>query len=131
MSIEDFYTVPKLAKELGITPRAIRFYETKGLLIPQRAGSTRVYTHKDRARLILILRGKRLGFSLAEIQEFLDLYTLDPSHKEQTQMLHDKVEFRINDLEEQRVELELVLRELNDIKDKCQEALKTQLTVTS
>ena len=131
MSIEDFYTVPKLAKELGITPRAIRFYETKGLLIPQRAGSTRVYTNKDRARLILILRGKRLGFSLAEIQEFLDLYTLDPSHKEQTQMLHDKVEFRINDLEEQRVELELVLRELNDIKDKCQEALKTQLTVTS
>lgn len=126
MSNEDFYTVPKLAKELGITPRAIRFYETKGLLIPQRAGSTRVYTHKDRARLILILRGKRLGFSLAEIQEFLDLYTMDPSHQEQTQLLLNKVEFRINDLEEQRIELELVLTELNDIKITCQEALNNQ-----
>jgi len=126
MSNEDFYTVPKLAKELGITPRAIRFYETKGLLIPQRAGSTRVYTHKDRARLILILRGKRLGFTLAEIQEFLDLYTIDPNHKEQTQMLLNKVEFRIDDLEEQRIELELVLTELNDIKTNCHEALNNQ-----
>jgi len=126
MSNEDFYTVPKLAKELGITPRAIRFYETKGLLIPQRAGSTRVYTHKDRARLILILRGKRLGFTLAEIQEFLDLYTIDPNHKEQTQMLLNKVEFRIDDLEEQRIELELVLTELNDIKANCHEALNNQ-----
>jgi len=126
MSNEDFYTVPKLAKELGITPRAIRFYETKGLLIPQRAGSTRVYTHKDRARLILILRGKRLGFTLAEIQEFLDLYTIDPHHKEQTQMLLNKVEFRIDDLEEQRIELELVLTELNDIKANCHEALNNQ-----
>ena len=126
MSNEDFYTVPKLAKALGLTPRAIRFYETKGLLIPQRAGSTRVYTNKERARLILILRGKRLGFSLAEIQEFLDLYTFDPSHKEQTQMLHNKVEFRINDLEEQRVELELVLKELGDIKNKCLDTLNNQ-----
>ena len=123
MTEQDFYTVPKLAKELGITPRAIRFYETKGLLVPQRAGSTRVYTNKDRARLILILRGKRLGFSLAEISEFLDLYSIDTNNKQQTQLLIDKVRNKIDDLEEQRTELDLVLTELIDIEEKCIEAL--------
>ncbi|MBV9755883.1 MAG: MerR family transcriptional regulator, partial [Alphaproteobacteria bacterium] len=70
---DQFYTVTQLSAELGVTPRAIRFYETKGLLAPRRAGTTRVYTHRDRARLILILRGKRLGFSLREIKEYLEL----------------------------------------------------------
>ncbi len=123
MTDQDFYTVPKLAKELGITPRAIRFYETKGLLIPQRAGSTRVYTRKDRARLILILRGKRLGFSLAVIGEFLDLYNIDTNSQQQTQMLSVKVRNKINDLEDQRAELDLVLTELLEIEEKCLDAL--------
>ncbi len=123
MTDQDFYTVPKLAKELGITPRAIRFYETKGLLIPQRAGSTRVYTRKDRARLILILRGKRLGFSLAVIGEFLDLYNVDINSQQQTQMLSVKVRNKINDLEDQRAELDLVLTELLEIEEKCLDAL--------
>jgi len=118
---EEFYTVPELARELGITPRAIRFYETKGLLAPQRAGSTRIYTRKDRARLILILRGKRLGFSLAEINEFLDL--TDINNAEQIQMLAQKVRIRIDDLEDQKTELEKVLCELNDIEKQCQDAL--------
>lgn len=120
---DEFYTVPELAKELGITPRAIRFYETKELLSPQRAGTTRVYTRKDRARLILILRGKRLGFSLAEIREFLDLYETDVDHVEQILMLR-KVRHRIDDLEEQRIELESVLVELKDIESQCDEALQ-------
>ncbi len=123
MSGEEFYTVPELAKELGITPRAIRFYETKELLSPQRAGTTRVYTRKDRARLILILRGKRLGFSLAEIREFLDLYETDINQVEQLQLLSSKVRHRIDDLEEQRIELESVLVELKDIEQQCEEAL--------
>jgi DNA-binding transcriptional MerR regulator len=121
---DEFYTVPELAKELGITPRAIRFYETKELLSPQRAGTTRVYTRKDRARLILILRGKRLGFSLAEIREFLDLYETDVDHVEQILLLRKKVRHRIDDLEEQRIELESVLVELKDIEGQCDEALK-------
>ncbi|EPJ49298.1 MAG: hypothetical protein OFPII_01800 [Osedax symbiont Rs1] len=125
MTDQDFYTVPKLAKELGITPRAIRFYETKGLLVPQRAGSTRVYTRKDRARLILILRGKRLGFSLAVIGEFLDLYNIDTNSQQQTQMLSVKVRNKINDLEEQRAELDLVLTELLEIEEKCLDALNS------
>ncbi|WP_417789684.1 MerR family transcriptional regulator [Terasakiella pusilla] len=120
---QEFYTVPELAKELGITPRAIRFYETKELLKPQRAGSTRVYTRKDRARLILILRGKRLGFSLAEIREFLDLYQTRTDQVEQIQMLAGKVRYRIDDLEEQRLELEKVLIELKDIEQECFDAL--------
>lgn len=121
---QEFYTVPELAKELGITPRAIRFYETKELLKPQRAGSTRVYTRKDRARLILILRGKRLGFSLAEIREFLDLYQTRTDQVEQIQMLAGKVRYRIDDLEEQRRELDKVLIELKDIEQECFDALE-------
>lgn len=129
--IEEFYTVPELARELGITPRAIRFYETKNLLAPQRAGSTRIYTRKDRARLILILRGKRLGFSLAEIHEFLDLYDIDVDHVEQIQMLATKVRTRIDDLEEQRTELEKVLGELKDIEKQCQDSLTVKGVVTA
>ena len=123
MTDQEFYTVPKLAKQLGITPRAIRFYETKGLLVPQRAGSTRVYTNRDKARLVLILRGKRLGFSLAEISEFLDLYNIDTNNKQQTVLLSDKVRNKITELEEQRSEIDLVLTELIDIEEKCIEAL--------
>ncbi|SCA54759.1 conserved hypothetical protein [Candidatus Terasakiella magnetica] len=120
---QEFYTVPELAKELGVTPRAIRFYETKELLAPQRAGNTRVYTKKDRARLILILRGKKLGFSLAEIREFLDLYETKVDQVDQIQMLSGKVRHRINDLEEQKVELESVLVELKEIEKQCQDTL--------
>lgn len=119
-----FYSVPELAQELGITPRTIRFYETKDLLAPQRAGNTRVYTRKDRARLILILRGKRLGFSLAEIREFLDLYETNVDQHEQLQLLSSKVRHRIDDLEAQRIELESVLVELKDIERQCGDALK-------
>ena len=75
------FTITELSDELGVTPRAIRFYEAKGLLAPQRAGSNRVYTYRDRARLLIILRGKRLGFSLALVQKYLDLYDADPTHK--------------------------------------------------
>lgn len=121
---EEFFTVPELAKELGITPRAIRFYESKGLLSPQRAGNTRVYTKKDRARLTLILRGKRLGFSLADINEFLDLYMVDATQVEQLKVLVKKVRTRITDLEEQQVELEKVLGELREIEKVSIDTLK-------
>ena len=70
---DNIYSVTELANLLGITPRAIRFYESKGLVSPRRAGTTRVYNYRDRGRLQIILRGKRLGFSLAEIREYLHL----------------------------------------------------------
>jgi DNA-binding transcriptional MerR regulator len=121
---ERFYTVPELADDLGITPRTIRFYEQKGLLNPQRAGTTRVYTRQDRAKLLLILRGKQLGFSLREIADYLDLYGADPTQAEQIKMLLERVRERITDLEEQRQALDVTLDELRDIEQQSVDALK-------
>lgn len=121
---ERFYTVPELADDLGITPRTIRFYEQKGLLNPQRAGTTRVYTRQDRARLLIILRGKRLGFSLREIADYLDLYGADPTQAEQIKMLLSQVRERMADLEEQRQALDVTLDELREIEQQSIDALK-------
>ena len=121
---DRFYTVPELADDLGITPRTIRFYEQKGLLNPQRAGTTRVYTRQDRAKLLLILRGKRLGFSLKEIADYLDLYGADPTQAEQIRLLLGRVRERISDLEEQRQALDVTLDELRDIEQQSIDALK-------
>src|SRR5271163_2966883 len=96
------YTVTELAKELGMTARAIRFYEDKGLIAPQRAGTTRVYSARDRARMILILRGKRLGFSLSAIREYLDLYDADVTHHAQLRALLAGVAKRRDQLLQQR-----------------------------
>lgn len=123
---QRFYTVTELAEELNVTPRAIRFYEAKGLLTPERAGATRVYTHRDRARLLLILRGKRLGFSLAEIKEFLDLYVVDTSQTEQLRLLRKKVHERLEALEEQRLDLEASVEELKDIERVVVDTLKSK-----
>ena len=113
----------ELAQELGVSARTLRFYEDKGLIAPQRAGSTRVYTHRDRGRLILILRGKRLGFSLREIKKYLDLYDADVTQTTQLRVLLDAVEARIAELDEQRTALDQTLAELNDIKSQAEAAM--------
>ena len=120
---EGLFSITELADELGVTPRAIRFYEAKGLLEPQRAGATRVYTHRDRARLQIILRGKRLGFSLALVQKYLDLYDADPTQKVQMQHLLAGARQRIAELEAQRQDLELTIEELREIEEMTLEAL--------
>ena len=112
---ERLLTVTELAADLGVTPRAIRFYEDKGLIEPGRVGATRVYTPRERARMLLILRGKRLGFSLAEIKDFLDLYAVDPRHLEQKRALLIGVRKRIDALEEMRVSVERTLAELRSV----------------
>ncbi len=117
------YSVTELARELGVTPRALRFYEDKGLLSPQRVGGTRVYLYRDRARLILILRGKRLGFSLREISEYLDLYDADPMQRTQIDRLLEFVQERMASLEQQREALEETLSELRDIEAMALEAI--------
>ena len=109
------YSVSQLARQLGVTARTIRFYEDKDLVAPQRAGTTRVYTHRDRARLMLILRGKRLGFSLREIKEFLDLYDVDPAHHVQLRQLLAAVRKRMARLSEQRAAIDESLSELSEI----------------
>ncbi len=121
--MEKIYSVTELARELGVTPRTIRFYEDQGLISPQRAGNTRVYSYRDRARMILILRGKRLGFSLRDIKEFLDLYVVDTSRIEQMQLLIAKVRSRMHLLEDQRQALEQSLTELQEIERTAIEAL--------
>ena len=121
--MEKLYSVTELARDLGITPRTVRFYEDQGLISPQRAGNTRVYSYRDRARMILILRGKRLGFSLKDIKEFLDLYAVDTAQGEQMRVLLKKVKSRIALLEEQRQALELSLTELREVERQATDAL--------
>jgi DNA-binding transcriptional MerR regulator len=112
---DRLFTVTELAAELGVTARTLRFYEDRGLIAPRRLGTTRVYTHRDRARMVLILRGKRLGFSLRDIAEYLDLYDADTTHTEQLRALKQAVASRIAQLEEQRAALDETLAELREI----------------
>jgi DNA-binding transcriptional MerR regulator len=120
----QFYSVTQLALDLGVTARTIRFYEDKGLISPRRAGNNRVYTQRDRARMILILRGKKLGFSLREIKEFLDLYDVDPTQAKQLRLLLKAVHERIVQLEDQRVALDQALGELRDVEAQTHNALE-------
>jgi DNA-binding transcriptional MerR regulator len=124
---ESFLTVTQLAKELGITARTIRFYEDKNLISPQRAGSTRVYTARDRGRMILILRGKNLGFSLREIKEYLDLYDVDHTQVEQNRLLLAAVAKRLDLLRTQRQSLETTIAELEQIQLQAEEAMAVHL----
>ena len=112
----DMLTITELAREAGVTARAIRFYESKGLLTPCRAGTTRIYTHRERGRLQLILRGKRLGFSLTDIGEYLDLYDADPTQHDQIVLLLDKVNNRIGELESQKADIDDTLKELSSVR---------------
>ena len=118
------YTVTELAADLGVTARAIRFYEDKGLLAPSRAGATRIYTYRDRARVMLILRGKRLGFTLRDIQQFLDLYDVDPQHDEQKRSLLRAVRKRISELRAMSAAISETLDELRSIELQASAALE-------
>jgi DNA-binding transcriptional MerR regulator len=120
------YSVTQLGRDLGVTPRALRFYEDKGLISPTRVGNNRVYSARDRARMVLILRGKRLGFSLREIGEYLDLYSGVPNQDKQLRRLLEAVTDRISQLEEQKLDIEETLADLKDIKGQTQDALDRQ-----
>jgi DNA-binding transcriptional MerR regulator len=109
------YSIGDLAADLGVSSRAIRFYEDQGMLSPQRVGGNRVYSQRDLARLKLILRGKRLGFSLSDIRELLDLYDVDHDHLEQMTQTLQKGRARIVELEQQLGELQMTLHELREL----------------
>lgn len=111
----DLFAIADLSQEFGISTRAIRFYETKGLLNPERVGGTRVFRRRDRVRLILILRGKRLGFSLRDISDYLSLYDAQ-SQTAQTRLLVAKVDERLELLERQKADLETTIGELRAIR---------------
>ena len=112
MSQSQLFTVTQLCREFGVTPRALRFYEAKGLLHPGREGTRRRFDHRDKARLALILRGKRFGFSLAEIGELLDLYDTDNSQVSQLTRTLEVAGQRLEDMRSQRDELTVAIEEL-------------------
>ncbi|MEZ5936568.1 MAG: MerR family DNA-binding transcriptional regulator [Alphaproteobacteria bacterium] len=106
------FGIAELAGMFGVTQRAIRFYEDQGLLSPKRVGKTRIFGDRDRVRLDFILRGKRLGFSLAEIREWLDLYEMEDGERRQFHALLEGSRQRITELERQRDDLDATLKEL-------------------
>lgn len=111
--------IQEAANQLGVTMRTLRFYEDKGLIAPLRVGTMRIYSRREIGRMQLILRGKRLGFSIREIKEFLDLYDADPQHREQVRILQDKVAKRIDDLRKQKRAIEQTLSELLSIEQQA------------
>lgn len=108
------YSIRQLSKEFDVTARALRFYEDKGLISPQRKGQTRLYSPRDRARLQLILRGKRLGFSLIEIHEILDLYTPKDHGIAQMRATLNKYRGQIETLNRQREDIDAAIKDMVD-----------------
>lgn len=111
--------IAELAQEFGVTTRTIRFYEDQGLISPVREGQRRVYRARDRVRLKLIMRGKRLGFSLDEIREMIDIYDADPSEVAQLRLVLAKIGKRRRTLLEQQRDIETMLRELRELEVRC------------
>ncbi|HEX8302396.1 MerR family DNA-binding transcriptional regulator [Sphingomonas sp.] len=111
-SDRDSFSISDLCAEFGVTPRALRFYEDEGLIGPERRGTQRIYSHRDRARLAWILRGKRVGFSLGEIKEMIDLYDVGDGRSTQKQVTLERCEDRIRLLEEQKHDIDAHIAEL-------------------
>ncbi|MBC3764617.1 MerR family transcriptional regulator [Neptunicella marina] len=123
MTEDITYSIGELAKEFDITTRSIRFYEEQGLLNPERNGQNRIYNKKDRVRLKLIMRGKRLGFSLAETKTLFNLYD---SHENSAAQLHAMLEMTHEKravLNQQLEDINLLMNELNEVEQRCREDL--------
>lgn len=118
------YTISELARDFGVTTRTIRFYEDQGLLSPQRDGTNRIFSQRDRVRLKLALRGKRLGFSLAEIRELFELYDISRDEDKQLEEFLVRLERRRAHLEQQREDIEVMLNEITFFSNQCRQLLK-------
>ncbi|MGA0023235.1 MAG: MerR family transcriptional regulator [Burkholderiales bacterium] len=117
------YTISDLAQEFDVTTRTLRHYEDQGLITPQRDGINRIYSHRDRVRLKLALRGKRLGFSLSEIRELFELYDLANDERRQLEEFAVKLERHRSQLVQQREDVEVMLNEINFFANQCQRLL--------
>ncbi|MFD3400794.1 MerR family DNA-binding transcriptional regulator [Kribbella sp. NPDC058693] len=118
MSAET-WSIAELAAEYAVTLRTIRFYEDRGLLTPERRGTARVYHPRDKVRLGLILRGKRLGFSLDEIAKIVDMYDAEPGEEGQLVYLLDQITHRRAELEQRRQDIEETLEDLAEVEARC------------
>ncbi|MBN8814699.1 MAG: MerR family DNA-binding transcriptional regulator [Sphingomonas sp.] len=110
---EDF-SISDLSAEFGVTARALRFYEDEGLIAPERRGTQRIYSHRDRARLAWILRGKRVGFSLTDIRELIDLYDIGDGRRTQRQRTIDRCHSKIDALMAQKHDIDAAIAELTE-----------------
>ncbi len=119
----ESYSISELAKEFEITTRTIRFYEDRRLLNPARRGRTRIYSPRDRVRLKLVLRGKRLGFSLNEIADIIDMYDAESGEAGQLEYFLEKIRARRDALERQREDIDITLKELAVIEVQCRRSL--------
>lgn len=124
MAEEQTFTISELAREFAVTPRTIRHYEDEGLLSPRRAGQVRIYSKRDRTRLKLTLRGKRLGLSLAEIRELIELYDSAPDESAQLYKFLAALARRKAQLEQQREDIEDMLAEVTAFERQCRALLE-------
>ncbi len=120
---ERTWSIAEVSEEYGVTLRTIRHYEDVGLLSPERRGTTRVFHHRDRIRLELILRGKRLGFSLDEISKIVNMYDEQPGEAGQLEYLLEQIQVRRRELEQRRRDIEETLDELDRVERRCHEDL--------
>lgn len=120
---EPTYTIGELAREFDVTPRTIRFYEEQGLLSPKRTGQNRVYCNKDQVRLKLILRGKRLGFSLAEVKSLFEMYDTNSNSAVQLEAMLELTEQKRAVLRQQLEDIHMLMNELDDVEARCREEL--------
>ena len=118
-----YFTMSELAGEFDVTTRTIRFYEAEGMLTPVRRGRSRFFSNKQRTRLKLILRGKRLGFSLAEIREIIDMYDLEPGEAGQLKLFIGQIGRRREDLLQKRRDVDLTLSDLAEVETRCRSRL--------
>jgi DNA-binding transcriptional MerR regulator len=124
--MSTIFTISELAREFGVTTRTIRFYEDEGLLSPRREGTNRIFSPRDRVRLKLALRGKRLGFSLAEIRELFELYDISRDEHKQLEEFLARLERRRAHLEQQREDIEVMLREIDFFANQCRRLLRSE-----
>lgn len=117
--MKDFYTITELTREFGLSTRTLRFYEDEGLIAPVRRGRTRLFRPSDRVLIKQIMRGKRLGFSIAEIREIIAMYKAPPGESGQLRTIMDKVEARRAELRQKRKDIEDTLGELDQVEEAC------------
>ncbi|WP_350334659.1 MerR family transcriptional regulator [Coralliovum pocilloporae] len=126
--MQRIYTISDLAEEFGVTTRTLRFYEDRKLVSPTRRGSRRLYSQRDRTRLKLILRGKRLGFELSEISEIISMYEAKPGERGQLETLMGRIAQRRDELLRKRRDLDVTLAELDAVETGCRKRLKEMMS---